>query len=134
MLLLKSSKPASFKLLNASSNSPNFKSSHCIFHYDQKVLKCFFSIGDFFRSKKIIVVKKLLNSLAMPYGFCVTVLSTLISWRRRLEFVFIFPVISFITFISPLRICFMFVYKILNKRLFQLFFLVFRIDFCRFCN
>ena len=63
----------------------------------QKTLKCFFIVGIFFASCGPAEVKNLLNSLAMPCRFCIMVLSTLISWGRRLDYVFCFPVISFIT-------------------------------------
>ena len=42
-------------------------------------------------------VEKLLYSLAMFCGFWIMVLSTLISRDNRFDFVFYFPVISFIT-------------------------------------
>ena len=87
MLLLNPSKPVDlfrFKLLNVTSNSSKFK--------------CFLSVGNFFfASFGQTEVKKLLNFLAMSCGFCVIVLSTLISRGRRFYFVFCFPVISFIT-------------------------------------
>ena len=65
MLLLKSLKLAilfRFKLLNTSSNSSKFSSSNYIFVIMrcQKLMKCLFSVGDFFcqfwsnRSKKIV--------------------------------------------------------------------------------
>ena len=74
MLLLKSLKLAilfRFKLLNTSSNSSKFSSSNYIFVIMrcQKLMKCLFSVGDFFANFGPIEAKKLLNSLAMSIDF-----------------------------------------------------------------
>ena len=64
----------------------------------QKVLKFFFSVRDFFTNFGLREVKKLLNSLAVFCEFCIVVLPTLIIRDGRFDFVFCFPVISFMTF------------------------------------
>ena len=67
-----------------------------VFQYEMS--KSFFSVGDFFPPNfDPTEVKNLLSYLAKSCRFCIMVLSTLISWRRRFDFVFCFPVISFIT-------------------------------------
>ena len=88
-----------FKFLNASSNSSKFNSWNCIFSlWNVKKSWILFSVmGIFFTSFDPTEVKNLLNSLAMSYGFCILVSSTLISWGRRFDFLFCFPFISFIT-------------------------------------
>ena len=79
------------------------------FHYEiSKSLEMFFSVlGIFFANFGPTEVKDLLNFLAMPHGFCRMVLSTLISWGRRFDFGFCFPVIYFITCQVRLEFVFM---------------------------
>ena len=80
-------------------NSSKFNSSNCIFSlWDVKNSWIFFQCWGFFCVNfDSTEVKNLLNSLIMSCGFCIMVLSTLISWGRRFHFLFCFPVISFIT-------------------------------------
>ena len=68
-------------------------------HYEMpKNLIIFFSVLRIFLTNfDSTEVKNLLNSLAISFGFCITVSSTLISWGRRFDFAFYIPVISFIT-------------------------------------
>ena len=102
MLLLKSSKPEAlfrFKLLNASSNSSKSNSSNYVFSlWDVKKSWNDFSVSGIFTANVgPKEVKNLLNSLAISCGFCIIVLSTLLSRGRRFDFVFCLPVISFTT-------------------------------------
>ena len=64
-----------------------------------KSLENFFQCWGFFFTKfGPTEVKNLANSLAMSYGFYIMVLLTLVSWGRRFDLIFCFPVIYFITY------------------------------------
>ena len=95
MLLLKSSKPTAlfrFKILNASLNSSKFNSSNCIFSL-WDITKCLnvFSVLEIFSANfGTTKVKNFLNSLTMSCEFCITVLSSLFSWGRRLILFYVF--------------------------------------------
>ena len=69
------------------------------FHYEMsKSIEIFFQCWGFlFANFDRIEIKNLLNYLTMSCGFCIMVLSPLISWGKKFYLVFCFPVISFIT-------------------------------------